>query len=99
MSGGHFDYKQYEINMIIDEVERLILTNDSTEKDDFGDDFGYHYPPKIIAKFKEALITLQQGAAMAQRIDWLVSDDDGPDAFLRRWDEDLKEINQEQGDT
>jgi hypothetical protein len=31
MSGGHFDYKQWEIQNIADEVEQLILTNDSEE--------------------------------------------------------------------
>jgi hypothetical protein len=41
MSGGHFQYKQWEIGNIADEVEQLILTNDSEEKDEWGDlDFG-----------------------------------------------------------
>ena len=32
MSGGHFDYKQYEIENIADEIEQIILNNDSEEK-------------------------------------------------------------------
>ena len=37
MSGGHFNYKQYEIGYIADEVEQLIITNDSTETNECYD--------------------------------------------------------------
>ena len=33
MSGGHFQYKQWEIGNIGDEVEQLIIDNDSEELD------------------------------------------------------------------
>lgn len=92
MSGGHFNYNQYKINEIAEEVKNLIDTNDSTAKDDWGYDISAHYPPEIIERFKEAHITLTKAAAMAQRIDWLVSGDDGEDSFLKRWDEELVKI-------
>lgn len=92
MSGGHFGYAQYRIDDIASDVERLIETNGSTEKDEFGDYIGYHFDSETIEKFKEAHLTLRKAAAMAQRIDWLVSGDDGEDSFHRRWDEELSEI-------
>jgi hypothetical protein len=89
MSGGHFDYDQYRIGQIADSISHIISTNDSTEKDEYGDDIGYHYSPEIIARFREAVTVLRKAEIMAQRIDWLVSGDDGEESFMRRWDEEL----------
>lgn len=92
MSGGHFNYEQYKITDIADEVEHLIETNNLEEKDEYGDCIGRHFEPETIAKFKEALITLRRAQVMAQRIDWLVSCDDGEESFHKRWGEDLAKI-------
>jgi hypothetical protein len=92
MSGGHFDYKQWEIGNIADEVEQLILTNDSEEKDEWGDRKGYHYTPETIEEFKKGLVLLRQAYVYAQRIDWLVSADDGEDSFHRRLKNDLEKL-------
>ena len=87
MSGGHFEYKQYDIDYIVDEIEDLIETND--ESDGWGYKRGYS--EETLAKFKEALTTLRRAAIMAQRIDWLVSGDDGEESFHKRWKEELNE--------
>jgi hypothetical protein len=90
MSGGHFDYKQYEIGYIADEVQQLILTNDSTEKNEWGDEKGYHFRSETIAEFKKGLDLLRRAQIYAQRIDWLVSGDDGEDSFHSRLQEELE---------
>jgi hypothetical protein len=92
MSGGHFDYKQYEIGHIADEVEQIIIDNDSTEKDQYGDTKGYNFTPETIAEFKKALLILRQAHVYTQRIDWLISGDDGEDTFRKRLEHDLKRI-------
>jgi len=92
MSGGHFDYKQWEIGNIADEVEQLILTNDSEELDEWGYRKGSHFTPETIAEFKKGLTVLRQAYVYAQRIDWLVSGDDGEDSFLRRLKLELEKI-------
>ena len=92
MSGGHFDYKQWEIGNIADEVEQLILTNDSEEKNEWGDRKGYHYTPETIEEFKKGLVLLRQAYVYAQRIDWLVSGDDGEDSFHRRLKFELEKL-------
>ena len=93
MSGGYFDYTQYKIGQIADEIEHLIETNDSDELNDWGDLIGRGYQPEVIERFRLAIATLRKAEVMAQRIDWLVSDDDGEESFLRRWDEDLNKLN------
>ena len=92
MSGGHFQYKQWEISNIADEVEQLILTNDSEEKDEWGDRKGYHYTPETIEEFKKGLVLLRQAYVYAQRIDWLVSGDDGQDSFHSRLKFELEKL-------
>ena len=90
--GGHFHYAQYRINEIIEEVERRIENNESTEKDEYGDEIGDHFSNETIEKFKEALVTLKKSEAMAHRIDWLISGDDGEESFHERWDEELAKL-------
>ena len=92
MSGGHFQYKQWEIGNIADEVEQLILTNDSEEKDEWGDRKGYHYTPETIEEFKKGLVLLRQAYVYAQRIDWLISGDDGEDSFHSRLKFELEKL-------
>lgn len=75
MSGGHFDYHQYRIREIAESVEAIIQN--------------YKGPPEVLEKIKEGLDALNKAEIYAQRIDWLVSGDDGPETFLRRLKEDL----------
>ena len=84
MSGGHFQYKQYEIGYIADEVEQLILTNTSKETNEWGDIKGAFYSEETIAEFEHALKLLREAHIYVQRIDWLVSGDDGEDSFHSR---------------
>lgn len=92
MSGGHFDYNQWKIQMIADEIEQLIIDNDSDEKNEWGDIKGYHFNDDTIREFKAAVALLKVSYVFAQRIDWLVSGDDGEDSFHRRLREDLKKL-------
>ncbi len=109
MSGGHFDYKQQHINQIADDVEKLIERNGREKtreelKDEHwnGPDwyerypedlYYYKYPDEVIEKFKESLTILRQAAVYAQRIDWLLSGDDGEESFLERLEKELSELN------
>jgi hypothetical protein len=92
MSGGHFQYKQWEISNIADEVEQLILKNDSEERNQWGDKMAYNFTPETIEEFKKGLTILRQAYVYAQRIDWLVSYDDGEDSFHSRLKYDLEKL-------
>jgi hypothetical protein len=108
MSGGAFDYNQYKIGYIADEVEQLIRKNGKEktkeEMKDEGwrdpdwyekypeDKFHYKYPDEVIEKFKEGLEILRKAEIYAQRIDWLISGDDGEESFLKRLKEDLGKL-------
>ena len=96
MSGGHFDYNQYKIGYIADEVEQLIERNGKEIPKQYRNSWDgekyYEYPPEVIEKFKEGVEILRKAQIYAQRIDWLVSGDDGNESFLRRLKEDLEKL-------
>lgn len=94
MSGGHFDYKQYEFGYIADEVEQLIRDNGSEELDQWGYKKHSSFDKNTIDKFAEALLVLRMAQVYAHRIDWLVSGDDGEDSFHRRLKSDIAELRE-----
>ena len=108
MSGGAFDYDQYKIGYIADQIEEVIVKNglektreelkneswrDDSWYDKYPEDkFHYKYPDEVIEKMKEAVKALKIAQEYAQRVDWLLSGDDGEESFLSRLEENLKKI-------
>lgn len=76
MSGGEFDYIQYRIEDTADKIRRLAQRNSDLH-------------PDTLARFEEAAKACETAAKMVQRVDWLVSDDDGEDSFHRRWETEV----------
>lgn len=95
MSGGHFDYDQYKISQIAESIESLIYQNDSKEKNEYGDSLGYGFSKETIHEFEKAVKILKEAAVYAQRIDWLVSGDDGEETFHKRLKNDLEKLKNE----
>ncbi len=89
MSGGHFQYQQWRCDDIANQIDELIANNDDETLNEWGDHRGRGYTAETIARFREASATLRKAAAMAQRVDWLVSGDDGEESFHRRWAEEV----------
>lgn len=92
MSGGHFDYLQYRIHDIAESIKEAIEGN--TQKPDFfyGEWEGQLYPDDVIEEFKKGVAFLEIAECYAQRIDWLLSGDDGNESFKTRLDLDLNEL-------
>lgn len=88
MSGGRFYYAQSNITDIAESIRSIIANNESTEKDEWGQDIGYHLPTDIIAKFVDTANALERAEKMVTRVDWLLSGDDSEDCFRRRWIEE-----------
>jgi hypothetical protein len=84
MSGGHFDYKQFELQRLADAIEQLALDNATQNWDE-------PYSPETIAEFNEAVRLLRRAYIYVQRIDWLVSCDDNEATFNKRLHAQLKE--------
>jgi len=103
MSGGRFDYQQYNINDIADSIEReLNKQGIPKNKEDLycREEYYKEYPEELLyptyseevnKRFKEAVKILKMASIYAQRIDWYLSGDDGEENFLERLSEELKE--------
>lgn len=109
MSGGHFDYQQFKIVEIAESIQSVIdnnfvemtedeLRNAWISKEQLENypklKYHYSYPPEVIEKFKEGVEIIRKAYVYAQRIDWLLSGDDGEQSFLKRLDEELNKLNQ-----
>jgi hypothetical protein len=108
MSGGAFNYDQYKIGYMVDQIEETVvkngvektpeeLKNEGWRDPDWykkypEDLFHYKYPDEVIEKMKEGIEVLKRAQIYAQRIDWLLSGDDGEESFLRRLEEELNEL-------
>jgi len=94
MSGGHFNYNQYRINEIADEIKNIIKNNN------VRNEFGHpgDIPDDVIDDFKEAVRLLEKASVYVQRIDWFISDDDGVESFRERLKEDLEELKSKSSD-
>ena len=92
MSGGRFDYLQYRFSEIIEAIEQEIRDNNAEprEEDWF---FPHEYSEETIEKFKEGIKFIKIAQVYAQRIDWLLSSDDGEETFHERLAEDLKKLD------
>lgn len=86
MSGGHFDYKQYTMSYIADQIEHVIDNNCS------DNDRSYNLSAETIEEFKRAVEYLNIAQVYVQRIDWLLSGDDSETTFHTRLHNDLEKI-------
>ena len=107
MSGGAFDYNQYKIGYIADQIDEVIVKNGLEKTPEelknnwidpewykkYPEDlFHYKYPDDVIEKMKEGVEILKKAEIYAQRIDWLLSGDDGEENFLSRLEKDLNNL-------
>jgi hypothetical protein len=69
MSGGYFNHQQYVIKEIANDIEEYLKLNE------------YEYSKQTIEEFKRAITVLNTAYIYAQRIDWILSGDDGEESF------------------
>ena len=92
MSGGHFDYKQYVLGDIADQIQELIDNNENETLTPWHTKKGNFFNEKTIAEFKAAVYLLRSTQILVHRIDWLVSGDDGEENFHQRLFKDLEKL-------
>lgn len=99
MSGGKFNYDQYKIKEIADDIQEL-LDRQGKEIPDDGWCYSYDglyetYPEEVQEAMKKGVEMLRVAHIYAQRIDWFLSGDDGEESFRKRLREDLMKLSQE----
>ena len=104
MSGGRFDYIQYRVNDVADEIEKeLALQGKPIPEDELWASKEYYeknpqekfYPVlrgDIAQKMKDAIMAIRLASIYIHRMDWHLSGDDGEDSFIERLREDIEEL-------
>ena len=108
MSGGHWDYIQYRFTDVAEDIKSLIDKNGKLKNKEELREWGgydpeyyekypdekYHaeYAPEVIAEFKKGAEIIAAAQIYMQRLDWLLSGDDGEESFLERLKEDLNKL-------
>jgi len=78
VSGGYFTPSPWQFSIIAEDIEDAIKRNQ-----------GGTYSLETMAKFAEAARTIRRAVAMAERVDYLLSDDDSEEDFHKRWKEEV----------
>lgn len=105
MSGGAFDYNQYKIREIHEDIQ---LELDKQGKEKSKEDLRYFdkeyfekyteerfypvYREDVQQIFRDAIKALKISEIYAQRIDWYLSGDDGEDSLVSRLNEELNNV-------
>lgn len=101
MSGGHFDYKQYEVSELASDITSYMKELDSP----IGNNGEYNYHPasqftpeqlKSVLRISNYVRNqLMVCGVIVQRLDWLASCDDGFESFEERLGEELEKVTLE----
>jgi hypothetical protein len=108
MSGGHWEYIQYRFTDVAEDIDKLIEQNGKPKSEEelkencwYDPDWYEKYPEElnhckyedeVLEQFKKASDAIKIAQVYMQRMDWLLSGDDGEESFLRRIEEDLKQL-------
>lgn len=106
MSGGRFDYKQWHIGSIADQIEQEVIMSgkpipkskwDYFEREEYNEThkqpMNYAFPDEVLRRMEEAVYALRRAAIYAQRTDFLISGDDGEELFMERLKKELAELD------
>lgn len=106
MSGGAFGYIQDRLEYsAIEPIREAILENrkppienpdnewDKEIVEDFHKNGDRRYSDETMEEFKTALEVIQKAAVYMERIDYLLSGDDGEEEFHKRLKEDLNKVD------
>lgn len=102
MSGGKFDYDQYKIRIIWEEIQNE-LDKQGQEKQVAHWEKEYYdkypearfeevYREDVQQILKDGIKALKKAEIYAQRIDWYLSGDDGEDSLVSRLKSDLDKL-------
>jgi len=96
MSGGHFNYDQFRILQIAEDIqEHLDNQGKLTGYNDYlGQQEYYAFESdEVQERMRHAIRALKIAEVYAQRVDWYLSGDDGEENFIKRLDEELDNLD------
>ena len=107
MSGGHWEYLQYRLEDVSDDLLKLVEKNgqpksaEEIKEERLNDEwyekypeekYHYKYPDEVIEEFKKGAVAIKLAQTYMQRLDWLLSGDDGEESFLERLKDEIEKL-------
>ncbi len=90
MSGGHFQYQQFRLNDLADEVDAYILRCTSDETDEYG--YKPTMSPEALDCLRLCRDTLIKAGDMLHSVDWCICGDTCEETMIR----EIREIEKRQ---
>lgn len=84
MSGGHFNYKCFEISQFADELQHEIDVNNNINN--ANDNCGQEFRPETIERVKGVYNIIELAGDLARETEWLYSGDCGETTFCETVD-------------
>lgn len=92
------DENNFEIIIADDEYINVSKCEEIVYLDEEGEEMYFpEYTERTLDEFRKGVEILKKASIYANRIDWLLSGDDGEDNFYERLNEELEELKNEQG--
>ena len=87
------DINYFKNYLLDDEEKEYVIKNKHTLPN------SYKYSKETIKEFKKGLAILKKAYVYAQRIDWLLSADDGEESFHKRLKEELDNLKNKKNES
>jgi hypothetical protein len=92
------DENEFEIIIADDEYIKVSKCEETVYLDEDGEEMYFpEYTERTLDEFRKGVEILKKASIYANRIDWLLSGDDGEDSFYERLNEELEELKNGQG--
>lgn len=91
MSGGFFEHQQYRLGDMAETIEEVLALNKIENEEN---SYFNGLSEETIIEFKDAITFLKLAQVYVQRIDWLLSGDDGEETFHERLKADLLKLGE-----
>ena len=97
MSGGTYDYIQFRLDEVADDIKKRIRANEKMRENPSECEGEGYYEDATVEMFKEAVAVIKMAVLYIHRIDWLLSGDDGEEDFRKRLADELADfLNKEE---
>lgn len=97
MSGGKFDYIQFKLNEIAEEIENILKNQGKNKPEDEvyydGEKCYPVYSEAVNDIFKQAIVAIKLASTYIHRVDYFLSGDDSEKSMIKRLLEELIELS------
>lgn len=95
MSGGHYDYKCFEVSQFAEMVDMTIISRSESRVEHYSPEYSETIealPKPLLDKMQVFVDVMRKCAEMAKDIEWMMSGDTGEEGTDKRLHNSLTEV-------